>query len=386
MAIKHLPSPVRPLLLPEEESVEARTVVLVVSVVPWAGEDVPSLLAEATCRVLGAEHVRDVAMAGEHAVTITLGLESPEAARLADPALVPALEVEMSAALREAGYRRTSVAIASAGPPLSEPDRARGLWEDKLASLQRDAIRFAEDLSFRREIAELVERSGIRTVFQPIVVARGGQVAGYEALSRGPAGHRWERPDSLLEAAERAGLSSLVQFEMVRVARKTAMLRLNSSEHLLFINAPDTRFWPEGRPDPADEVSSLWPWNRTVSEVSERTPIPNNPVMWALRDRGRERGLRYALDDVGAGYAGLVALALLSPDYVKIDMAIIRDCDSDSAKQAVIIALIQYAKRSGALVIAEGVETDGELVTVRDLGVDFIQGFVIAPPAEVPTL
>jgi EAL domain-containing protein (putative c-di-GMP-specific phosphodiesterase class I) len=128
----------------------------------------------------------------------------------------------------------------------------------------------------------------------------------------------------------------------------------------------------------------LWPWDRTVSEVSERTPILNLPAVWALRDRGRERGLRYALDDVGAGYAGLAALALLAPDYVKIDMAIVRDCDSDPTKQAVIAALIQYAKRSGALVIAEGVETDSELLMVRGLGVDFIQGFLIAEPAEVP--
>jgi EAL domain-containing protein (putative c-di-GMP-specific phosphodiesterase class I) len=230
----------------------------------------------------------------------------------------------------------------------------------------------------------MVEKGGIRTVFQAIVGASNGQVLGYEALSRGPAGHRWERPDLLLDAADRAGLSSLVQWEMLGLARLRAQQRLRSDHHLLFVNAPDMRFWPEAALDGGAERDAVWPWNRLVSEVSERAPIVNLPEVWETRDRGRARGIRFALDDVGAGYAGLAALALLAPEFVKVDMALIRDCHRDPAKQAVIAALVQYARRAGAAVIAEGVETADESRVVCDLGVDLLQGFLFGRPTEGP--
>jgi EAL domain-containing protein (putative c-di-GMP-specific phosphodiesterase class I) len=121
-----------------------------------------------------------------------------------------------------------------------------------------------------------------------------------------------------------------------------------------------------------------------VSEVSERSPIANLPAVWESRDRGRALGIRFALDDVGAGYAGLAALALLAPDFVKVDMALVRDCHRDPAKQAVIAALVLYAQRVGAVVIAEGVETPEESRVVCDLGVDLLQGFLFARPTEYP--
>jgi EAL domain-containing protein (putative c-di-GMP-specific phosphodiesterase class I) len=254
-----------------------------------------------------------------------------------------------------------------------------------LSQLHGEVVRLAEDSVSRREIARIIERGLLRTVFQPIVRASDRLTIGFEALSRGPAGHHWERPDLLLEAAERGGLASLLQWEMARAARRRAAERLIAPDHLLFVNAPDTRFWPEMRPDPEGSAGKLWPRDRVVIEISERTPFTNLPAVWEVRDRARAQGSRFALDDVGAGNAGLAALALLAPEFVKIDMAIIRDCDSDRAKQAVIAALIQYAKQAGAAVIAEGVETEQEMDVVCELGVDMIQGFLISQPVEFPS-
>lgn len=361
------------------------TVVLVAAVVPnCAPARLSSVAATVYERILGAEHILDIAEQDQSTVVVTLSTHGPRAHKVSDPALALAVEADLSAALLAEGNRGASVAVLSNGAPSTWHRRMGALWEQRMASLRKQAVRRAEDASFRREIARFLELNSIRTVFQPIVSAKNGATIGYEGLSRGPVGHRWERPDLLLGAADRAGLISLVQWEMQRLIRNRASERLVARDRLLFINAPDTRFWPEAPPETDAERASAWPWTRVVSEISERTPITNLPAVWSMRDRGRARGVQFALDDVGAGYAGLAALALLAPDYVKIDMAIVRECHRDAAKQAVIAALVQYAQRSGAVVVAEGVETSAEHDTVCALGVDLIQGFFIAPPSERP--
>jgi EAL domain-containing protein (putative c-di-GMP-specific phosphodiesterase class I) len=385
MAVQHVTISERLKLPVSYESRGQQTVVFVATALPNSVvRYLPALAADTAKDLFGSEHLLDVAFLDTTAVTLTLGLKGSSAIRVADPALGQVLEAELSARLRSAGHVYTAVAVERTGDPMSERDRARDLWHSRLTAVQARAQRHAEAGSFRLELAQMIERREIRTMFQPIVDAKDRRILGYEALSRGPVGHRWERPDLLLEAAERSGLSSLVQWEMLRLARRRAAERLTSGEHLLFLNAPDTRFWPDARPEGDEDRAGSWPWNRVVSEVSERYPIANLPSVWETRDRGRARGIRFALDDVGAGYAGLAALALLAPDFVKVDMAIVRDCDRDDAKQAVVAALVQYAQRAEATVIAEGVETDRELRVLCDLGVGLVQGFLIAMPVEYP--
>lgn len=368
----------------DAESRGLETVVLVAVALPEAaGRDLPPSVIEAACNVIGADHVVEVSLLDSVSVVLRLRLAGAGARRVADPALAPALEAELAAVMSAGGHPDASVAVATAGPPESARDRDRELWQEKVTELHMRVRRQAEDTSFRAEIAQILERGQIRTMFQAIVGAADGRILGYEALSRGPAGHRWERPDLLLEAAQRSGMSSVVQWEMLRLARVRATERLRSTDHVLFVNAPDMRFWPEAPLD-GDDEHPLWPWDRVVSEVSERSPIANLPAVWETRDRARRRGMRFALDDVGAGYAGLASLALLAPEFVKIDMALVRDCHLDPAKQAVIAALVQYARQTRAAVIAEGIETAEESRVVCDLGVDLLQGFLFARPTEDP--
>ena len=91
-------------------------------------------------------------------------------------------------------------------------------------------------------------------------------------------------------------------------------------------------------------------------------------------------GFGTALDDFGAGYAGLNLLAQFRPDYIKIDMALIRDIGTSRPKQLIVDSIIRLASSLGVTVIAEGIETEQELAVLREFGVDLIQGFLLAQP------
>jgi EAL domain-containing protein (putative c-di-GMP-specific phosphodiesterase class I) len=336
---------------------DRRTAILVVCVVSeTAITGLSNVVAAALHRLVGDAAIFDLAEPDESTVTLTIGGEHVES----DPsgsALALALEADVTAALWAAGHHTATTGVASAGRAVTWERRTEELWQRRIDELRVDAVRQAEDSSFRRALALLLERGGIRTLYQPIVSATSGRTVGYEGLSRGPAAHRWEAPDVLLDAAERSGMGSLVQWEMVRLVRQRAVERLTASDRLLFINAPDMRYWLDGTPAASADDPTAWPWERVVVEVSERSPMLTLPDVWAVRDRALARGVQFALDDVGAGYAGLAALALLAPRYVKIDMGLVRDCHRDATKQAVIGALVQFARQTGATVIAEGVET-----------------------------
>jgi EAL domain-containing protein (putative c-di-GMP-specific phosphodiesterase class I) len=121
-----------------------------------------------------------------------------------------------------------------------------------------------------------------------------------------------------------------------------------------------------------------------VLEVTEHAPVDDyTELNSALRDL-RRRGLRLAIDDAGAGFASLRHIVLLSPHLVKLDITLIRNVDSDEVRRAVVTAITAFASQIGARVVAEGVETAAELATLRDIGVQFAQGFFIGIPGDIP--
>jgi len=98
----------------------------------------------------------------------------------------------------------------------------------------------------------------------------------------------------------------------------------------------------------------------------------------------RDRGIRLAIDDAGAGFSSLRHIVRLSPDFIKLDITLTRDIDADPARRALATALISFASEIGATIIAEGIETRSEFETLRALGVAFGQGFYLARPAALP--
>jgi EAL domain-containing protein (putative c-di-GMP-specific phosphodiesterase class I) len=121
--------------------------------------------------------------------------------------------------------------------------------------------------------------------------------------------------------------------------------------------------------------------HRVIFEITERDKL--HEVQGAAEGlaRLRDMGYRIAVDDLGAGYAGLNSFALIRPDVVKFDMELIRDIQSSSMKSNLIGLITRLCKEMGILTVAEGIETGEEYRAVRELGCDLLQGFFIARPA-----
>jgi EAL domain-containing protein (putative c-di-GMP-specific phosphodiesterase class I) len=121
-----------------------------------------------------------------------------------------------------------------------------------------------------------------------------------------------------------------------------------------------------------------------VLEITERQSVEGVAGLPERIKALRELGYRLAIDDLGAGYAGLTTFALLEPDVVKLDMALVRGCDHEPVKQQLIRSMASLCKELGALVVAEGVETEAERDTVVSLSCDLLQGFLLGRPAAAP--
>lgn len=226
--------------------------------------------------------------------------------------------------------------------------------------------------SFRRAVDTLW------LAFQPILTADGREVYGHEVLLRSDEPNMSD-PVQVLEAAELLGSLD----ELGRVIRERAVEAFVQlpSDGLMFVN-----LHPKDLADPAlflasEPLSSIA--NRVVLEITERSSLEK---MDNVADRVatlRRMGFRIAIDDLGAGYAGLTTFAQLEPEIVKLDMSLVRDVHTNGTKRKVVRSMTQLAREIGAMVVAEGVENEDELDTVVNLGCDFVQGFYFARPERV---
>ena len=128
------------------------------------------------------------------------------------------------------------------------------------------------------------------------------------------------------------------------------------------------------------------PASRVVLELTERTPVVDYAEMSEWLTDLRALGARLAIDDVGKGFSGLGHLVELSPDLLKFDRSLVADVDSDATKSGLITRLTSFADEVGMEVVAEGIETEAELNTLRALGVETGQGFLLGRPGPIPRL
>lgn len=213
--------------------------------------------------------------------------------------------------------------------------------------------------------------------FQPILSGDGRHVFGHEVLLRSDEPHL-RKPAEFIETAEVLG--SLT--ELGRVVRQRAVdafeqLPLHT---LLFVN-----LHPSDLTDPAlfaqeEPLSRIAP--RVVLEITEHSPLARLENISGRVARLRRMGYRIAIDDLGAGYAGLTTFAQVEPEIVKLDMSLIRDLHQHSTKQKIVASVTGLAQKMGAQVIAEGVECRAELDAAVALGCDYVQGFYFARPSR----
>jgi diguanylate cyclase (GGDEF)-like protein len=223
----------------------------------------------------------------------------------------------------------------------------------------------------RAEIRELLDsHEAIRSEFQPVVELSTGRVAGYEALSRFPTLDR--APDSVFDQAHRCGLGSFLE----AIAIQSALLAGGRPDDtFLSVNVSPTALMSR-------EVARALPasLDDIVIEVTEHELAPETDLVQEGLALVRSRGWRVAIDDAGAGYAGLRHLTDLSPDMIKIDGGLIRGGAHDLHKGALVESLVSYARRIGASTCAEGVERHEDLEFAQATGIDFVQGYLLARP------
>jgi len=219
----------------------------------------------------------------------------------------------------------------------------------------------------------LASPDDLTLAFQPIADLAGATVAGYEALSRfpGTAG-----PDVWFAAAAEAGLAA--ELEALAVAKALAavpalpdntFLTVNVSPHLL------------GTDPVQDALATRRDLRRVVVELTEHTPVDDLGALKRQTEELRARGALIALDDAGSGYSGLQQMAELRPQIVKLDRALVTDADTDPVRVALAEMVGEFAGRIDAWLLAEGLETPGELAAFLRLGAPLGQGWVLGRPA-----
>jgi EAL domain-containing protein (putative c-di-GMP-specific phosphodiesterase class I) len=186
-------------------------------------------------------------------------------------------------------------------------------------------------------------------------------------------------PPALLEAAERlAQLTELGRKIRAQVAANPP------GEHLVFVNLHPSDLVDDQLYDPAAPLSAIA--TRVVLEITERAGLHG---VSDVRDRVsalRRLGYRIAVDDLGAGYAGLASFAQLEPDVIKLDISLVRNIDKEPTKRRLVRSMVTLCNELGLQIIGEGVETPSERDALIDLGCDLMQGYLFARPSREPAV
>jgi EAL domain-containing protein (putative c-di-GMP-specific phosphodiesterase class I) len=229
-------------------------------------------------------------------------------------------------------------------------------------------------------LRELLVQHRVSVVFQPILNLQTNRTLGYEALGRGAHDELSANPCDLFRLAEHCRLAP----ELSRLFRMVALeeaLRLPGSP-LVFFNVHPSEMDREALVQSLTEVSpEIRTSERMVLEIHE--DVADAVTLKRFRDQTRELGVLLAYDDFGTGQARLTELMEVPPDFVKLDMALIRGIDEAKARQELVQALNRLSNDLGVQVIAEGIETLEELKTCRQIGCKYGQGFFLGRPQPV---
>ncbi len=224
------------------------------------------------------------------------------------------------------------------------------------------------------EVAALLDSARpITPVFQPVVALASGHLVGYEALARFTSQPK-RSPEAWFAQAHGCGLGPDLEAAAIRAALEPVGRPLGT--HLALNVSPSAMT--------SGPVVKALPRELTgiVIEVTEHEFVSEDDHLADVLDELRERGARIALDDAGAGYAGLTQVMRVRPDIVKLDRDLTKGIHADPARMVLVESFVRFARRTGAIVCAEGIESLDELAVLGDLDVQWGQGYALARPAQ----
>ena len=228
--------------------------------------------------------------------------------------------------------------------------------------------------SERGDIQSIIDSRSLRTLLQPIVALPDGQVVGVEALSRGPLGSPYERADLLFGAAGRNGLTEAL--ELACAAQAIAYWKQLPESVWMSVNTS-----AGAMPGVLNLMSSQTSaCSRMILELTEHLPLGKADALRPTLDAARSKGTRIALDDTGCGYADLDVASVISADIVKLCITVIGRLEEHPQVRIAVAEAVKLAHQNGALILAEGVETEGQARILKEIGVDLAQGWLYGRP------
>ncbi len=247
---------------------------------------------------------------------------------------------------------------------------------------------------WRARINTCLNGAGPDMVFQPIFGLEPSRLVGYEALARFAEGN----PHEWFTAANAVGLG--YELEMVAAANALASLNALPPDAYMAVNVSPASVVTDG----FTETMSVYDLSRVVLELTEHAAVADYAVLRGVLDplRGlgaivctpvgpssvqhspEDKRMKLSVDDLGAGFASMRHVTNLAPDFMKLDLDLVRGVDSSSGQRAFVAAMVTFGSKMGVRVVAEGVETEAEFVTLRALDVYAVQGFHLGRPGPLP--
>jgi EAL domain-containing protein (putative c-di-GMP-specific phosphodiesterase class I) len=259
--------------------------------------------------------------------------------------------------------------------PLAVPDGHGCMTERAERTATRSVFRA------RQHLHELLLEGRVRTVFQPIVFLVSGRIMGYEALGRGTHPDLTASPEELLRIASECNLACKLS-EVFRTAALQDAARLPERAYI-FVNAHPAEMGSDSLVESLAALKAgLRDDQRLVVELHEAA-VTDPHIFFGLRQKLSKLEIGLAYDDFGAGQSRLKEFADAPPDFVKLDMSMIRDIQRLEARQDLVRALVRFGNDLGVGMIAEGIETAEEAALCQDLGCHFGQGYLFGRPESL---
>ncbi|MGB3309690.1 MAG: EAL domain-containing protein [Nodosilinea sp.] len=248
------------------------------------------------------------------------------------------------------------------------------LFADFIArQIGRELVMAQAHREMTQRVTSVLETKAFTLVYQPIVRLADRQIIGFEALTR-----FWFRPirSPNIWFAEATEVGRSEQLEMAAIAQALEGIAAIPDDIYLSINVSPDHILNGA----IHQVLRDMPLHRIVLEVTEHVAIPDYSQFQQRLAPLRDRGLRLAVDDAGAGYASFLHILQLNPDIIKLDISLIRNIDTDPIRRALTAALVGFAKETHSSLVAEGVENLSELATLQQLQVSMAQGYLLGYP------